>query len=86
MRKVNQVYTILTCLFHFYLDITLPPTPRSSASLTANIDRAHFIILDLITLKLYIGKENPRFTSSDRDNKFILDGLPRMMKEHSPFS
>jgi hypothetical protein len=47
---------------------------------------AHFIILDLITLKPYIGKENPRFISPDRNDKFIVDGLPRMAKELCPFS
>jgi hypothetical protein len=66
------------------VNIILPPTPSSSALPTANLGAAHFIILDLITLNLYIDKENPRFISPDHNDRFVEDALPRMAEEFCP--
>jgi hypothetical protein len=66
------------------VNVILPPAPRSSTLPTANPGAAHFIILDLITLKLYIDKEDPRFISADHNDKFSEDALPRMAEEFCP--
>jgi len=68
------------------VDIILPSKPRSSALPTANLGAAHFNILDLITLKLYIDKEHPPFISPDHNDKIIEDALPRMAEEFCPCS
>ena len=59
MRQVNPFYAVPSDLFNFYANVITPPTPRSLALPTPNVGAAHFIILDLITQKLYIDKENP---------------------------